>query len=212
MRKLVAISLCSLATASVAQYTGGTGGGGATNCSSAFAMLPVELLHFTATPTGSDVLLQWATATELNNAGFHVERSGDGERFEAIAEVEGMGTIQQLTRYESVDHSPLPGLSYYRLRQIDHDGTTTLSEVVTVEVKTSEVVVAYPNPVEDRLTLAGLQPGAIVEIIDPLGRVIHTEPSQGQLLMIQVAHWPAGRYTARVVAGSGTSTIGIVRH
>ncbi|MBK8226125.1 MAG: T9SS type A sorting domain-containing protein [Flavobacteriales bacterium] len=211
MRKLVAIALCSLASASVAQYIGGTGGGGATNCSSAFAMLPVELLQFTATPSGSDVQLQWATASELNNAGFHVERSADGVRFDVIAEVEGMGTTQQLTSYESVDHSPLPGLSFYRLRQTDHDGTTTLSEMVAVELKTSEAM-AYPNPVEDRLTLAGLQPGAIVEMIDPLGRVIHTERSQGQLLTIQAAHWPAGRYTARVVAGSGISTVGIIRH
>ncbi len=211
MRKLIAIAFGCATSASVAQYIGGTGGGGATNCSSAFAMLPVELLHFSASPSGSDVLLQWATASELNNAGFQVERSSDGMRFEAIAEVEGMGTTQQLTRYEALDRAPLPGLSFYRLRQTDHDGTTALSEVVAVEFKASEFV-AYPNPVEDVLHLAGLAPGAWVEVIDPLGRVIHAERSTAPLLTIQAAHWPAGRYTARVVAGSGTSTIGIIRH
>ncbi|WKZ65774.1 MAG: T9SS type A sorting domain-containing protein [Flavobacteriales bacterium] len=211
MRTAISIAGLLITLTCPAQYLGGTGGGGATNCSAAFAMLPVELLHFTVKVEGEHVLLSWATATELNNAGFHVERSSDGLRFEPIAEVEGMGTTQQLTSYETVDRAPLRGLSFYRLRQTDHDGTTMLSEVVAVEVKTAEAV-AYPNPVQDLLHLAGLEPGAIVEVIDPLGRVIHAERSTAQLLTIQAARWPAGRYTARVVAGSGTSTIGIIRH
>lgn len=211
MRKLIAIAFGCATTASVAQYIGGTGGGGATNCSSDFAMLPVELLHFTAAPVGSHVLLQWATASELNNAGFQVERSDDGERFEPIAEVEGMGTTQQLTSYEAWDRSPLPGLSFYRLRQMDFDGTTTFSVVQLVEIY-ADTLVAYPNPTEDLLHVSGLEPEAIVEVIDPLGRVIHTARSQGRLLTIQAGHWPAGRYTARVVAGGRASTISIIRH
>jgi hypothetical protein len=210
MRRAYAITLTLLVANCSAQFSGGTGGGGATNCSFDFAMLPVELLHFSATPIGPDVLLQWATASELNNAGFQVERSSDGERFEPIAEVEGMGTTQQLTSYEALDRSPLPGLSFYRLRQMDFDGTTTFSVVQLVEIY-ADSLVAYPNPTEDLLHVSGLEADAVVEVIDPLGRVIHTERSHGRSVTIHAAQWPAGRYTARVVQGSRTRTIGIIR-
>lgn len=210
MRKLFAIALCSLSIASAAQYTGGTGGGGFTNCSSAFAMLPVELLHFTATPESEQVALQWATATELNNAGFHVERSSDGERYDAILEVEGMGTTQQVTHYAVIDRAPLPGLSYYRLRQTDLDGTETLSDAVAIE-REHGALGAYPNPTADVLHITGLEDGAWVEILDPVGRVIAMERSQGAQLTLDATRWPAGRYTARVVSASGVRSIGIIK-
>lgn len=210
MRKVTAIAFCCLASASVAQYIGGTGGGGATNCSFDFAMLPVELLHFTAKPEGEHVALQWASATELNNAGFQVERSGDGVRYDAILEVQGMGTTQQVTHYAVMDRAPLPGLSYYRLRQTDFDGSATWSDVVVVE-RGQGPLGAYPNPVEEMLHITGLTPDAVVEVIDPIGRLVIKEQSQGAQITLDAAEWPSGRYTARVVTGSEVRSIGIMR-
>ncbi|HRD53998.1 MAG TPA: T9SS type A sorting domain-containing protein [Flavobacteriales bacterium] len=210
MRHFIITLLLILCSNAQAQYIGGTGGGGATNCSAAFAMLPVELLHFTATAKGQEVQLQWATATELNNAGFHVERSADGERFEPIMEVEGMGTSLTLTHYETMDRSPLPGLSYYRLRQTDFDGTVASSQVVAVE-RGQGTLDAFPNPVEEVLHITGLEPDSRVEIIDPIGRVIMMERSQGAQLTLDAGSWPAGRYAARVISGSGARSIGIIR-
>jgi hypothetical protein len=210
MRKLIAIALGCATTASVAQYTGGIGGGGFTSCSSSFTALPVELLHFTAVPEGPHVTLHWTTASELNNAGFQVERSSDGERFDAIIHVPGMGTTQQVTEYQALDRDPLPGLSYYRLRQTDLDGTVTWSDVVVV-VREQDRLGAYPNPVEQVLHITGLEPGAVVEIIDPIGRMIITEQSQGAQLTLDAAHWPSGRYTARVITGIAVRSISIVR-
>ena len=194
-----------------AQFTGGIGGGGFTACTGSFTLLPVELLYFTAVPEGEHVALHWATATELNNAGFQVERSGDGERFETIIRTPGMGTTQQVTEYKEVDHDPLPGLSYYRLRQTDLDGTETWSNTVAVQWE-QELPVAYPNPVHDVVTIAGIGPDAVVELLDPLGRLLRVERSTGEHFTLETIAWPAGRYTARIIEGNNVRTISLIKH
>ena len=211
MKKLFGIAICCITSATSAQYTGGIGGGGFTACTGSFTLLPVELLYFTAVPEGEHVALHWATATELNNAGFQVERSGDGERFETIIRTPGMGTTQQVTEYKEVDHDPLPGLSYYRLRQTDLDGTETWSNTVAVQWE-QELPVAYPNPVHDVVTIAGIGPDAVVELLDPLGRLLRVERSTGEHFTLETIAWPAGRYTARIIEGNNVRTISLIKH
>src|SRR5262249_37045293 len=84
--------------------------------------LPIELVSFTGAPDGHEVLTQWITATERNNAWFDVERSADGNDFERVGRLPGAGNSDGTLWYELVDPQPLSGLSYYRLRQIDDDG------------------------------------------------------------------------------------------
>lgn len=110
---------------------------------------PVELLEFTATPNGSVVDLEWATASEYNNKFFSVERSVDGRLFQELVRVSGQGTTSQLTSYQEIDSNPVPGYSYYRLRQVDLDGTFTRSDVVEVFFDPEAVELGlqvYPNP------------------------------------------------------------------
>lgn len=212
MRKLVAIAFCGLTIASAAQYIGGTGGGGATNCSSVFAMLPVELLHFSATAQGKEVQLQWATASELNNAGFHVERSSDGVRFEAIAEVEGMGTTPMLTQYETLDRAPLPGLSYYRLRQTDLDGTVIWSKAVAVMMSIIRTA-AYPNPVRSMLTVQGPwdNEDRSVDLFDAQGRSVRQATLRAGANEIDMAGLPAGLYRLRISWAQGAETLSVMK-
>jgi len=94
--------------------------------------LPIRLLRFTAQPAGNMVQLDWATATETNNAYFTVERSKDGITFSDVVEVPGAINSNTLNEYQSWDDQPLSGLSYYRLRQTDLDGTSTYSDLAAV--------------------------------------------------------------------------------
>lgn len=94
--------------------------------------LPIRLLRFTAQPAGNVVQLDWATASETNNAYFTVERSKDGITFGEVVEVPGANNSNTLNEYQSWDDQPLSGLSYYRLRQTDLDGTSTYSDLVAV--------------------------------------------------------------------------------
>lgn len=212
MRKALTIGLLVLTPFCQAQYIGGTGGGGATNCMASFAMLPVELLHFSAMPHGGQVQLQWATASELNNAGFHVERSSDGVRFEAIAEVEGMGTTPMLTNYAAEDRAPLHGLSYYRLRQTDLDGTVTWSEAVATIMSTIRTA-AYPNPVRSVLTVQGpwANEDRSVDLFDAQGRSVRQATLRAGANEIDMAGLPAGLYRLRISWAQGAETLSVMK-
>ena len=94
--------------------------------------LPIELVRFDAMPLINGVAIDWATASEHNNAGFEVQRSGDLVLWESVSEVEGLGDSQLMTTYGTLDPSPLEGVSYYRLKQIDNDGTEAISDVRSV--------------------------------------------------------------------------------
>ena len=111
-------------------------------------VLPIMLKSFDATYKNDIVEINWTTATEKNNAYFTIERSANGWTYDSIFSVKGAGDSKTIRNYKEIDWDPLPGVSYYRLRQTDYDGQSTFSNVVRVENtgrKTSSVSV-YPNP------------------------------------------------------------------
>ena len=81
--------------------------------------IPVELTAFTANVIGSDVILNWETATETNNSGFDIERSEDNINFAHIGFVPGSGTTTEIRNYSYTDNLVSGGTYYYRLKQID---------------------------------------------------------------------------------------------
>ena len=99
---------------------------------SAMNPLPIELLYFDARPEGNVVNCNWATVSEIDNDHFTVERSADGYSFESIGRLDAAGESRSLRSYSFTDASPLRDLSYYRLRQTDVDGSTTVSASVSV--------------------------------------------------------------------------------
>jgi len=111
--------------------------------------VPVELTSFTAKVIGYKALLEWTTASEINNRGFDVEMSNNKESFEKIAFVPGFGTSAEQHSYSYVVDKLLSTKNYFRLRQIDFDGTFEYSPVVEVDgVTPSEFYLAqnHPNP------------------------------------------------------------------
>ena len=117
------------------------------DCSS--LVLPVELLDFSAAEKDKGVNLNWATASETENAGFEIQRSMDGSNFESISFVEGKGTtvITQNYTYQD-DKVGQNQLYYYRLKQIDFDGKFEYSKILSVKLKGDQTTLseAYPNP------------------------------------------------------------------
>lgn len=113
------------------------------------APLPVTLLSFTAKSEGDRVQLAWATTSERDADRFMVERSIDLREYVVVGEVAAKGTTDMRQYYGLTDTNPLPGNNYYRLRQIDRDGTAYTFKPVSAVVEVSDVVVAlYPNPVD----------------------------------------------------------------
>ncbi len=119
--------------------------------------LPVTLINFAAEPANGQVKLKWATASELNNQQFVVERSAKPLGFTAIAVVKGQGTTSIPHQYLLVDNAPLTGWNYYRLKQVDIDGKFINSKIVSVNMGSilSKMMKVYPNPVASFIQIKG---------------------------------------------------------
>lgn len=113
-------------------------------------IVPVELVSFTISVNNNNIVsLNWKTATELNNSGFEIQRSIDGVTYNRIGFVNGSGTTTQANSYSFIDNSPSNSKNYYRLKQIDFDGTFEYSQIVEVGIgipATYQVSKNYPNP------------------------------------------------------------------
>jgi hypothetical protein len=139
----------------------------------------VELAEFTATTEGNaTVCLSWTTALEENSARFGVERSLDGTSFSALGAVPAVGS--STCAYAFLDHDvPKPQryqiILYYRLRQVDADGTFSFSPVRSVSRKgqVADGLSLAPNPARTT-TLAGAHAGAAVKVFDALDRLVLT--------------------------------------
>ncbi len=110
--------------------------------------LPIELLNFSAKPYNNVVEIIWSTATEVDNAYFSLERSANSSDFEVIQTVKGAGNSYTQLDYSVIDEIPLPGTSYYRLKQTDFNGNYFYSPMVSVDFKNSlgPEFKVFPNP------------------------------------------------------------------
>ena len=116
--------------------------------------LPVELLAFTGNNNVKENVLEWITATEVNNDFFTLERGSDGYSFKEIATVKGAGNSNTIKNYKSLDKEPLIGINYYRLKQTDFDGTVKYaSNVVALKNEREIDYTLYPNPVNNQLII-----------------------------------------------------------
>lgn len=135
--------------------------------------LPVELTGFSAVVKDAwNVELRWATATEVNNDHFEVQKSKDGRDWERVGSVEGKGTTLSPQSYIYNDKTPYRGLSYYRLTQVDYDGTRALSELVSVNTQPEFVLRMYPNPCQDQLKIRHTETKKVdVRFYDAMGKL-----------------------------------------
>ncbi len=170
--------------------------------------LPIELVNFEAEVDQDhrEVVLSWATAAETNNDFFTVEKSATGQQWSNVLLVVGAGNSDELIEYEAVDTNPLPGLSYYRLKQTDFDGSSTYSETIGVSLTTDQSgpIEIYPNPASDRLVIRGAANLGALQVVNNLGQdMTHqiailptTNPSTVEL---DVSRLERGMYLLRVL-------------
>ncbi|MCC3156404.1 T9SS type A sorting domain-containing protein [Hymenobacter sp. 15J16-1T3B] len=186
--------------------------------SSGNGVLPVALLGFDAKRTAGTVTSTWATATEQNNARFEVERSLDGKAFETLGTVAGAGNSTQRRDYSFVDAHPAAGLAYYRLRQVDNDGTETLSNVVAVAAVTDKAaaLTVSPNPGTGLFEVwtdapAGTPLQLTVQTV--LGTEVLRQrlTATAQRPQLDLRRLPAGVYYVRVRSAAGQHTARVVK-
>jgi len=182
--------------------------------------LPVELAGFDARVDDDAVNLTWKTASETGNAGFEVQRQAvNGTSWTNLGFVEGSGTTSEAQTYRFEDASlPFAADSLqYRLKQVDADGTTHLSDPVVIARRTvdeAELRSVYPSPTTRRATVEVAVPAgaedARLELFDLLGRKVRTLAagieSGRQTQTVEVSDLSPGVYFLRLRAGGTTTT------
>ncbi|MBP6334725.1 MAG: hypothetical protein KA444_04565 [Bacteroidia bacterium] len=165
-----------------------------TECPLTPTHLPVELINFTASYLNEkSVMLKWQTASETNNDYFNIERSLDGVHFSKIAFEKGNGNTSQMSDYSFLDSEvPFRDVIYYRLRQIDYDGTEHNSKVIQLALTTTNftLVSVKTDLAESSLSFDLNCDGTEIidyQLIDLLGRVVfqHTLPAEKGLNKIR---------------------------
>jgi hypothetical protein len=143
--------------------------------------LPVELLYFEAEEKNGTVELNWATASEINNRYFSIERSLNAIDFEEITKVEGSGNSSVIIEYMAKDENPLLGTIYYRLKQVDFNGAYSYSDIVPLNIEkiADENIewIIYPNPVSKYSDLllesCSFNENIKIQLYDALGQLIY---------------------------------------
>ncbi|MBI9066803.1 MAG: DUF2341 domain-containing protein [Salinivirgaceae bacterium] len=175
--------------------------------------LPIELIYFTANSLIDDVELLWGTLTELNNDYFEIERSTDATNFTKIGQVNGFGTSINQIDYMFTDKTPISGIAYYRLKQVDYNGAYEYHKIIKVDwddnYLTEESINVYPNPYNNGellLDLLKLEPytSINIHITDHYGKTIFNasllvpENKKVNLIPLAIDNLPQGIYFVTV--------------
>ncbi len=134
------------------------------------AVLPVNLISFTATPKQKQVQLDWSTSNESDNSFFEIQRSHDAVSWNEISRVDGSGSTGLVSVYRFIDVETSVGEVYYRLRQVDFDGSSTFSPTISVSFEQLNFS-AFPNPTQGLLTVNS---GGKITVHDFTGRTLLT--------------------------------------
>ncbi|MBX2973708.1 MAG: T9SS type A sorting domain-containing protein, partial [Flavobacteriales bacterium] len=181
--------------------------------------LPITLLDLKAEALADAcaVNIRWTTATELDNELFVVERSTDLNAWATVGELPGVGTSNTVRDYSLPDRETIPGDLYYRLRQVDIDGTMTLSDAVHTHVACRDEpgMEAYPNPTTGQLQVqwrSADTAGRLV-LVDAMGRTVRIVSVGRDMERTAVAmeDLPPGLYHLLAEFGGHVASLTVVR-
>jgi photosystem II stability/assembly factor-like uncharacterized protein len=177
-------------------------------------IIPVELTSFTAVADANNLILNWLTATETNNLGFEILRSGQqmNYRWENIGFVKGKGTTSEQQTYSFIDINLSAGEYQYKLKQIDFDGTYEYSNIIKVNIKVPNeflLIQNYPNPFNPITKIKyaiGSMQFAILKIYDVLGNEVSTlvnevKPAGEYEIEFDGSNLSSGTYFYKLQAG-----------
>jgi hypothetical protein len=169
--------------------------------------LPVHLAAFTAAAEQSRSRLNWVTVAERNNKGFFIERSADGRNWSEngfVATRAPGGNSDKKTEYVAYDEKPFAGINYYRLKQVDIDGKTALSEVRKVVFGAEGSISIYPNPAMDQFSIVINDKTSVKEVrlTDVNGKVVYRAAEVSA--EISLKGMATGIYLLQVEQNNGT--------
>ncbi|MFI5132779.1 MAG: T9SS type A sorting domain-containing protein [Chitinophagales bacterium] len=195
----------------------------ASNVWPARTTLPINLTNFTVTKSGNNGLLQWSTATEVNNDHFDIERSSDGINFSKIGAVRGNGTTSTISNYQFIDplSNVLDKILYYRLQQVDIDSKGVYSKIVALRLNGTIVknFTVYPNPFTSDIKVqitSSKESTAIIRISNTSGqqvvnRSVNLQVGDNIIVLQNLEALTSGVHLMEVITEDGKFTQKIVK-
>lgn len=186
---------------------GGSVGQGIQSITISNVTLPVEILNFKAVGhDNNSVLLSWQTAWEKDNDVFVLEKGAEGRNFKEFARVSGNGNSGSIISYKTFDYAPDPGTNYYRLKQIDLDGTMTYSPIRIVSIaKVINELSVFPNPTSRLLILqTNTSELKTYQIADINGKVLESKPITSNRMQIDISKLPPAIYIVNLIQENKT--------
>ncbi len=176
------------------------------------SMLPVKLVSFEGKNTDEGIILDWKTASEINNCRFEIQRGENPRSFTTIGTVEGAINSNAFEEYSFIDKQPLSTTAYYRLRQVDCDGKFEYSKIIAIEGVAPRMTI-HPNPVQDNIRLQWEKPGTFeVGIWNISGQeVVAPQKYNEQAFDIGLSHLPPGIYLLKAVHNGHSYTEKIIK-
>lgn len=176
-------------------------------------VLPVTLTNFTATAGNNNVLLQWKTEQEVNNRGFHIEHSTDGQHWNNVGFINGAGNSASVLSYNFTHQFPANGINYYRLRQEDLDGRTSFSDIVTVSFSNNTFFTISDNPGNGIYKINMVAGAALTElnVSDATGRIILRKTTTTGSQLIDISRQAPGVYWLRIKKGTEQASIKLIK-
>lgn len=174
---------------------------------------PITLLYFSAKNTEGGNLLNWATAAEINNSHFIIERSEDGVHFETIGTIAGAGNSNAVLEYSYTDLTYTSQVNYYRIRQVDFDGKSTTSSIEKISAGTFEVSY-YPNPFtsQTNLIVRSRTASAKLTVTSVLGVELESKTIETNKEIILGEEYASGTYILYVEVGNNKERIRLVKN
>lgn len=181
--------------------------------------LPVELIKFSATQVNNMAHIEWETASESNNDFFEIHKSINGEDFSVLAKIEGSGNSHIRKKYSYSDTNLRSGFNYYRIKQVDFDGSATLSDIVLLHASVSLVGFdIYPNPTKDIINIcskAALDNEVTVQVNDLFGAEVFIKKlpqiQQSDRLHLNLDNLRPGTYILKINSGAEAYSYRIVK-
>ena len=177
------------------------------------AILPIDLLSFTAKYEQGAVKLNWSTASETNNDFFTVERSVDGIHFQTLSIIDAAGTSSSVLHYTCIDANPSAGTLYYRLKQTDFDGAERMFPIISVAISQKEEVISvFPNPSNGVFTVTGTVAGSDLRVTDLAGKTLFQKAADDGKTELDIGNLKEGIYLLKLRTNERIQTKKIIKN
>ncbi|MBN9349153.1 MAG: T9SS type A sorting domain-containing protein [Chitinophagaceae bacterium] len=173
---------------------------------------PVKLISFDGRVSNNLVQLIWSTSTEINNAGFEIQRSANGNTgWEKIGFVAGYGNSVEVHNYNFTDNNPINGTNYYRLLQTDWDGNATYSNIISFKIGNAGLISIYPTIARSAISIVSNDASVLNKqfiIVNNSGKLVQNGVIQSNKQSIDVSSLSSGVYFVRI---QGQSTLKFIK-